>query len=250
MIGTMKLRTFAFRAFIPFSCILMASAAPSPKPKYGPEATRISLSHEYLQKSSAPDYWALSPYYTAQQTGAACSIASVTMITNGARVKKNLTADDELVTQNSLLKKTDDKTWEKSVSEGGHGVSLEELGHYVEESMKAYGLAPAQVVVMHAQKSVEFKKKLHQALVENEKSANDFIIANFIQGTYTGDADVGHIAPVGAYDIKKKRVLVMDPDRKWYEPYWVSEETFLRGMATTDPASGMARGLIWVEFKH
>jgi hypothetical protein len=227
------------------------SPSPSPsasaKPKYGPEAHRISLDHSYLQHAAAPDYWALSPYYTAQQTGAACSIASATMVINGARVKQSLTADDELASQNSILKKTGNEGWKKSVENTGGGVALEQLGQYVGEAFKAYGLIPVDVQVFHAQKTPEFKKKLHEALVENEKSANDFIIANFIQGAYTGDADAGHIAPVGAYDAVTKRVLIMDPDREWYEPYWVSEETFLEGMSTSDRASGMTRGFVWVK---
>jgi hypothetical protein len=238
--------------------VAMQEPAPSPspsassnaKPKYGPEAHRISIDHAYLQKAAAPDYWALSPYYTAQQTGAACSIASVSMVINGARAKLNLSADDELASQNNVLKKTKNAAWKGAVENTGGGVFLEQLGQYVEESFKAYGLTPVEVQVFHAQKTPEFKKVLHDALVENEKSADDFIIANFIQGVYTGDADAGHIAPVGAYDAKTKRVLIMDPDREWYEPYWVSEDTFLDGMATGDKGSGMTRGFVWVKVKR
>ena len=241
-----------------FNVVASASSSPSPspspsapaKPKYGPEAHRISVDHAYLQKAPAPDYWALSPYYTAQQTGAACSIASVSMVVNGARSKQNLTADDELASQNNVLKKTKREAWTKAVENTGGGVALDQLGQYVEESFKAYGLTPVEVQVFHAQKTPEFKKKLHDALVENEKSANDFIIANFNQGTYTGDAEAGHIAPVGAYDAKTARVLIMDPDREWYEPYWVSEETFLDGMATGDKSSGMTRGFVWVKVQR
>ncbi|MBI2981936.1 MAG: hypothetical protein HYY44_06555, partial [Deltaproteobacteria bacterium] len=132
----------------------------------------------------------------------------------------------------------------------GAGVSLDQLGELLAESLRAYGKT-AQVEVVHVEdESPETKKKLQRILNENEKSAKDFVIANFLQGVYTGDAMAGHIAPVGAYDVKKRRVLIMDPDREWYEPYWVSEETFLAGMFTKDSKSGKSRGYIFVRLQE
>lgn len=221
------------------------SAADS-KPKYGPEAKRIYLSHDYFKKNPAPDFWALIPYYAAQRDEASCSLASVTMVVNAARAAKDLTADDELATQDTVLKKTDDASW--AIDLKTKGVTLEELGKFTEEALKAYGI-PSKVEVLHADMTPEFKKKLAAVLSQNEKSAQDFVIANFLQGTYTGDAAVGHIAPVAAYDQKNQRVLVLDPDRKWYEPYWVSLDTFIQGMSTTDKVSGKNRGLIWIQLR-
>jgi hypothetical protein len=219
------------------------------KAKYGPEATLLSHAHEYVAHHPAPDFWALIPYYTAQQTGAACSIASVTMIINGARSGQKLSADEQLATQDSVLKKTGDEAWTKAVGSHGFGVTLDQLGKYTEEAFKAYGFPKVHVTVVHTEDtSPATEAKLHQALIQNEKSANDFILINFIQGAYTGDADVGHIAPIAAFDAQADRALVMDPDREWYEPYWVSEKTLLKGMATKDPVSGKNRGYIWVQF--
>ena len=125
---------------------------------------------------------------------------------------------------------------------------MDQLGVEVEKSFKAYGFNEAKVEVIHVDDlSPVTRDKVHNVLVENEKTAKDFIIANFIQGVYTGDADAGHIAPIAAFDTKTKRVLVLDPDRDWYEPYWVSEETFLKGMNTQDKNAGAKyRGLVWV----
>ena len=41
------------------------------KPKYGREATLLRNSHEYIQKHTAPDFWAMMPYYTSNTNGAA-----------------------------------------------------------------------------------------------------------------------------------------------------------------------------------
>ena len=230
--------------------IKMASAA-AKRPKYGQEATLLSKSHEYIRESEAPDYWALSPYYTAQQDERSCSVAAVTMLMNAARQKLPLTTDDELVTQKTLLSQVNNDAWKEDVGSTGHGVSLEELKVFVEASLKAYGFKNFTVEVVHTpDRSQATFSKMHQALVANEKSSDDFILANFLQGVYTGDADVGHIAPVAAYDQKRQRVLILDPDRLWYEPYWVSEKTFLAGMATHDKTSGFARGYLWAKIRR
>ncbi len=225
-----------------------ASSSGTPKPKYGPEAILLSQSHAYIQKNPAPTYWALSPYYLPQKDDASCSLASVAMAVNAARVGQKLTADDELVTQVGLLKKVDDDAWKVGLGEHGHGVTLDQLKPLVEKSFQAYQVKPLSVTVVHTpDQEPATKAALHRALVSMEKSGRQLIIANFIQGVYTGDADAGHIAPVGAYDARLKRVLIMDPDRQWYEPYWVSEETFLKGMATVDKTAGLFRGYVVVQ---
>jgi hypothetical protein len=236
----LKLQLLAF-----VLCISIAHA--ESKPKYGPEASVLSVEHSYLQHNPAPDYWAISPYYTAQQDDASCSVASVTMVANAARVGMNLTSDDELVTQKGLLKKVGDDSWVKDISLGGRGVTLDQLKDFTEKSLKAYGIKNVTVEAVHAEMTDAGKAQLHKALVSNEKSAKDFMIINFIQGVYTGDAPAGHIAPIAAYDAKHAKVLVMDPDRQWYEPYWVSEETLLKGMATKDDVSGKNRGYLYIQ---
>jgi hypothetical protein len=228
-----------------------SSLALAARPKYGPDATLLAGSHEFINESPAPDYWALSPYYVGQQTDSACSLATVAMIVNAARAGQRLSADDELATQSGLLKRLHNPAWERAVAADGDGVSLEELKPLLEASLKAFGVRRATVEATRlADASAGARERLHKALVENEKSAQTFIVANFLQGVFTGDAQVGHFAPVGAYDEKRKRVLIMDPDRKWYEPYWVPEETFLKGMATIDSASHRARGYLTIRLQN
>jgi hypothetical protein len=238
----------AFRLFttIAFATTLPLSSALAAKPKYGPEAQLLRESHQYVKTQAAPDFWALMPYYAAQQTGSACSVASVSMVVNGARTGQALTSDDELATQNNVLKKTADEEWTQAVGDKGGGRTLAQLGALTEKAFKAYGFKDAKVEVIHADGTPATQAKIQKALSENEKSSKDFIIANFVQGAYTGDADVGHIAPVGAYDAKAKRVLILDPDRDWYEPYWVSEQTFIKGLATQDKGAEKPRGIVWV----
>jgi hypothetical protein len=231
--------------------------------QYGALAIPISASHDYFQKSPDPDYWALSPYYVGQSGGGASSVASMIMILNFARANVPLPvpspsaspspqsqlSDQEMITQDVLLRKTGEGEWSKNAGNPGSSLTLDQLAHVVEQACKAFGFTQAQAVAYHAHKTEDFKKVLHDALMENKKTSNDFILANFNESAYVGEIDIDHVAPVGAYDAARKRVLIMEPDRQWYEPYWVSEETFLSGMATTDRFTGMTRGFIWLKLK-
>lgn len=235
------------------ACILafvfsIHAGAETPKPKYGPQASPLSESHDYFRENPAPDFWSLIPYYAGQETPGACSVASVAMLINGARIGRKLTIDDKLATHQELLKTTNNPGWVRSISKGGRGVTLDQLGIFVEQSLKAYGISGSSVEVVHVEAtSPALREKIRKTLVENEISAKNFIIANFNQKVYTDDADVGHIAPVGAYDENRKRVLILDPDRDWYEPYWVSEEVFIKGMSTQDKVASKNRGYVWIK---
>ena len=164
------------------------------------------------------------------KTGSACSIASATMVLNGIRAPERLTSSIELFTQDSVLQRTGDAKWTRAVGRMGGGTTLEELRGYLSASLEKLNLRGWQVEVLHADGTPEFARKLHALLVENEKSDRSFIIANFLQNELTGDPEgaVGHLAPVGAFDSKSRKVLVLDPDRDYYEPYWVGEAAFLR----------------------
>ena len=228
------------------------------KPKYGPKdhpkAAPLVFSNEYFRSSKhpAPDFWSLISFYAPQFNDYACSVASVTNVINAARAKTPKTADDAVITQLAILDKVTAEQWKPRVNKegvnGSHGVDLDQLGVIVEATFKAYGFPKASEKVIHvSDASVKTKAEITKALQENEKSSHDYIIANFNQQAFTDDADVGHIAPVGAYDAEKKRVLVLDPDRQYYEPYWISLDTFISGMTTTDKGSKKNRGYVWVQ---
>ena len=57
-----------------------------------------------------------------------------------------------------------------------------------------------------------------------------------------------HISPIGAYDKTHMRVLIMDVDREWYEPYWVSDERLLLAMSKKTEKYGFG-GYLWIKEK-
>ncbi len=217
-------------------------------PKYGPEATRLYRDHEWIRNHSSPDFWALMPHYVRQQTGSACSIASATMILNGIRASEDPTSTMEHLNQNSVLERTGIPRWKRAVGRMGGGTTLSELQGYLTQALARHGLQGWSVEAIHAEGSAKFADRLHQLLLENEKSDRNFIMINFLQNILTGDPEgaVGHLAPIASYDATKRKVLVLDPDRQYYEPYWVSESALIRAMNTPDKVSGKNRGLLWI----
>ena len=235
------------RSSLSFSLVLaigicLGAHAEEAKPKYVSTTIRLSDSPEYIRRNPAPDFWAFMPYYLPQQDAAACGIASMTMLVNAARIHQKLTASDALVTQKALV--------DKIKVDYSKGLSLDRLGDAIKKAVTEFGLK-CSVEIIHADGTPAQNRKIQELLVKNEKSDQNFIIANFLQGAFTGDPEGGgHISPVAAFDSIHKRVLIMDVDREYYEPYWVSFETFIKGIATGDSGTKLNRGIVFVELQN
>lgn len=218
------------------------------QPKYGPpdapRAVPLAASNEYFRspRHPAPGFWALIGYYVPQNRSYSCTVATAAMILNAARARRPKTAADKVITQEELLDRLSAQQWRKD-----QGTSLDRLGRLLSAAFKAYGFQNASVTVVHVEDATaRTRRALVEALERAARSDKDFVLANFNQKTFTDDADVGHTAPVGAYDEETNRVLILDPDRKYYEPYWVTVDTLLAGMAAKRKGSNVSRGYIVV----
>lgn len=218
------------------------------QPKLGPDAVPITVDRSYLRTAEAPDYWTLSAYYVPQFSSSACSVASVAMMVNALRGLPPL-ASDRLVSQNRVLTTVADDHWREATAEDGEGVSFTEFEDYVRRTVRAFGLNAVVDVFRPRDSSPETLAELRRILAENERSDDDIVLVAFDQGTLTGDANVGHIAPLGAYDAARQRVLVMDVDRQWYVPYWTSDEKLLEAMLKPDRADPTGSGLVRVRLR-
>ncbi|PWC39839.1 phytochelatin synthase family protein [Azospirillum sp. TSO35-2] len=230
-------------------CVAVSAQGQDTKPKFGPDAVPITRSTDYVRSAAAPDYWALSPYYVPQTTGASCSLASVTMMLNALRGLPAL-ASERLLTAKQVLDRLGDDHWREATAEEGDGVSFGELETYVRRSLQAFGIEADIEVWRPRDASPATLAELRRILASNEQSADDVILLAFDQGTLTGDVGVGHIAPLGAYDAATRRALVMDPDRSWYVPYWTSDARLLDAMLKPDHADPDGSGLIRVRARR
>jgi len=243
-------------------CLTMALGENLPAneiPKYGPVGTPyavpLSQDHKYLQdsKNAAFDYWNLAPFYIPQSNELSCSVASVTMVLNGIiRAGRSLRAQDTNVTQAKLIEKIEAINWKERVTPGGVngeiGLKLDQLEVVLKETLNKYSVPYYEIdriEVTNVDESALIK--FRSALTANEGNGNDFILIHFLQDLVT-DAPGGpypHISPIGAYDKTNKRVLVMDVDRDWYEPYWVSDERLLLAMSKKTKKYGFG-GYLWI----
>jgi hypothetical protein len=222
------------------------------KPKYGPAqepiAVPLSQSHDYFNKGEgkASHFWALISFYIPQFNEYSCSAATLAMVLNAARAGVPKTAKDKVISEKELLDKFNIEHWKERLNEGGfkgkYGSSLDLLGRIAETAFKEYGFPKTRVKVLHVNSSTNEGIKAEVLKILKSKA---FLLINFDQREFTDDAQVGHFAPVGAFDEKNNKVLILDPDREYYEPYWISVAAFLKGMATLDPEQNY-RGLIAV----
>lgn len=230
--------------------------ASEPLPKYGPKgspkAIPLALSNDYFRnpKNTAPGFWALISHYIPQATGASCSSATLVMALNAARAKRPKNADEPVITEKALLETVNLEHIKERLSKTGYrgkyGATLDQLTQVAAAAFQHYGFPKASAKAVHLeQKTPQAKAELIQEL----KSLSDrkFILANFNQKVFTDDAQVGHFAPIGAFDEAREQVLILDPDREYYEPYWVSLNTFMEGMATQDSMTQKNRGYISIE---
>jgi len=257
------------RRVLPCLLLLLVAAAPgyadgsqpdNAKPKFGPHATSIQQSHEYLRTHRAPDYWALSPYYVPQISRSSCSLAAVTMLLN-ALLPLPARADQSLVSQSALLETLKTKAqragedWATKTADDGSGVTFADFRDYVRVSLKAYDLDAEVETFEPSDRSKATLRRLRSLLSRNERSGDDIALIYYNQGVVTGDWDGPHLSPIGAYDTRRRRVLIMDVDRQWYVPYWTSDEKLLEAMLRPAPPdqkvlAGQTGGVIWVKLRR
>jgi hypothetical protein len=227
-----------FRIALVFLALAGSSAAAqeTAKAKFGPYAIPITMDRAYLKTAPAEDYWTLSAFYVPQRTSSDCSAAAAVMAVNALRGLPER-ADTAIVTEDKLLKDVGDKKWSGEVVEDGPGVTFDAFATYLDESLKAEGVAALPVKANHLKAADKAAlDQLRAALALNESSARDVMLVYFNQGAVTGDWDGPHISPIGAYDGKTDRVLIMDVDRDWYVPYWTSTTTLLDALVKPAPA--------------
>lgn len=248
-VSTWYSRSFVFLVLALALSISFESAFPAPK--YGAGVQILLREHGFLKKAQAPDFWALISHYVPQQDGRSCSLASFTMALNALESHQNpRSAEDRLLTQKTFLDLVGDLPPIRRFFTGlvpGKTISLEEFGQIGTAALLRRGKKGYRAEVILAE-GKDWKDRVVKALRANERSDRDLILANYLQSVLTGDPEgkVGHVAPVGAFDEKAGRVLILDPDREYYEPYWVSLDAFLKGLETPDADSGKNRGILWM----
>lgn len=222
-------------------------AADALRPKYAPWLTLLRDDPQHIRRAPAPSYWALSAVHVGQVTDTCCSLATAVMLLNAARGRAALHAGQKLVTQPDLLAAVGDADWTFHCTDPeGHGASLREMAPIMERAYLHYGVAGARVEMVQMTDAVAQAAGFRDALAAMERSPSTQIALNFDGAPVYGQADYGHFSPAAAYDAARDRVLVLDVDRGWYEPYWVPVDVMLAALATASRKDGSPRGYLRV----
>lgn len=232
-----------------------ASSAAEFLPKYAPEdkpfATPLKRDPAHVRSAPAPDFWALIPYYEGMRGEHSASAASAAMVLNALKQDARYSSADELITEGSLLKATAARGWAARLAGAKpEGVDLAAFGSLFEASLSTYGVSASVRTIPVSGSGPGDVAAVRKLLADNELSDKNFMIALYMQSAFTGDPEgaVGVYAPVGAFDPVRDAVLILETDRKWYEPYWVSLDAFVKGLNSLRGADGKpAGGLIWIQ---
>lgn len=239
--------------WIVLSLLLVTSSAIAAEahPKYGPKATPLINDHQYFRGAVAGDFWRLMPFYVPQSNDYACSAASIAIVFNAAIKSRARIAETERnITQDMLLKSIRDLPLRELVSKDGlqgrHGLTLDELRIAVEETARSQNVRAQVTVRSSRNRSLEEFREIFRA---NEENPSDFLLVHFVQDDLTGagGGPYAHVSPIGAYDSATHRVLILDVDREWYSPYWVSDADLLAACNHVTKSWG-AGGLVHIRF--
>lgn len=250
-IGWLKSASAAWMACILVSAPWSGVTAADSHPKYKAGVSLLTHDRQYLRKADAPDFWRLMPFYVPQVNECACSVASLTMVFNAAiKDRAGIPDTERNLTQDALLERVREVPLRELVSKEGfrgrQGLTLDELKRATGEAARVLG-AKVQVTAytLGGRPLEEFRK----LLVANEADGSDFLLAHFVQDDLTGalGGPYAHISPIGAYDEATRRVLILDVDREWYAPYWVSDADLLAACNHVTKEFG-AGGLLHVRF--
>ena len=182
----------------------------------------------YLLETHALEaYFPISVVFETQRTQSYCGVASMVMALNALGAPAPPSPEYQpyaVFTQDNVLNETTDAIRPRELL-ARRGMTLDQLGQIL-------SLYPVKVNVRHAAPggADEFRKLAGEALA----GRNHVVIVNFLRKAL-GEETFGHISPLGAYDEKSDRFLILDVARYKYPPVWVKTEDLFEAMNTPDP---------------
>ena len=199
---------------------------------------RLTRESDELAKRTSDVYKALRRSQRYQFNNYSCSVATVAMLINGARRLLNNEAILEEIDQRKILERVNLGHWAERVSDAGykgrHGLPFSDFGRVVKAGFDAFNIPVSNIETVatppQAVDQASRRNHLRAALESMTSSDRELIGAYFTQGVFIGQWHGHHISPVGAYNVKGQRVLILDVDAERFEPYWVQFERFFEGL--------------------
>jgi len=180
------------------------------------------------------DYWPLSRYYITQANLNFCGVASATMIMNSlqleAPVPDALSPFAIFTQENVLLSR---------VREGLNIYHIAQKGMTLQQFAQVFTAWDVPVETFTAINSNAERFREHLRMVLNNPKQR--MAVNYSRPVL-GQAGIGHISPVAAYDEASDKVLILDVSRYKYPPIWVAVDKLWEAMDTEDSETECQRG--------
>ncbi len=201
------------------------------------EGTRL------LEESTArANFYPLMAHFTSQQKLSYCGVASAVTVLNTLHLTNTPMcetlngkvayfdqinffnkATEEAVPQATVLKQGFTlKQWTAAIASYGLKTESWHCG-------SAKGQADLDTFLAHAKSALQ--------------NTNQFLVINFSRKSLE-QAGTGHFSPVGAYNEKANKFLVLDVATFKYPPFWVDANLLWRAMTNEDSVSKISRGFV------
>jgi hypothetical protein len=181
------------------------------------------------------DFFPLSASYVTQDDPGYCGVASAVMVLNALQVPAPTAPEwgASMYTQANFF---NEKATSILAPRFKGGMTLQQLADMIQ-------CHPATAQVVYASDTT--LEAFRDLASKNLAEPGNHVIVNYNRQEVDQEF-MGHISPLGAYDGKTDRFLIMDVARYKYPPVWVDAAALFRAMNTSDIVSGKSRGFVVV----
>jgi hypothetical protein len=197
-----------------------------------------------LETSGArANFYALIQHLTTQQRPTYCGVASAVTVLNTVRPSDTPVSDS----LNGKFAWFDQVNFfSKAVEQIIPQTEVQKHGFSLDQWAAAIGTYDVKIEKWHCGEAAgeadyaAFLAKAKAALT----SINQYLVVNFLRKSLGQAGKTGHFSPVGAYNEKENKFLVLDVAQFKYPAFWVDGKLLWDAMNTGDSVSAKHRGFV------
>lgn len=215
--------------------------------RYGRDVAPLSTDYSYFQSAKAgQQFWKLMPYYRHQLTNCSCSVAAANIVLNAMHPSYTVNPNETLFTEAKTLELSESDKWKRAAENDSIGIALQDFNIEIKNLLKKLNLTGRYTSQFFEMRTAQDAGTFQDHLKKFNRGEG-YLIPMFSQGAVMGGSAIyPHYSPIGAFDETKNRVLILDVDGTWYEPYWLTVTSMIANMTAYDEQMKCQRGYIWI----